>query len=300
MTFTPDKLIDQGDGFHQKLVEEAQRYGREIIAIPLEDEEGNPRVDKNGNVLAKFAYTYGNKQTGDAELLCFYPSAKTTHFALNQLSKALQEGRLPYPKNHKEMVVVENFFEQTGGDLMYHALNADQRAFADEHYTCQHWDKEPTAIIHVVIPMPDGNFLPVTPQPLMPTEDFDVVVAEYDNSKLPLPTLNYCYRLTHEPNTDNWAQANMQMALVFIDRVTTHALYLAQLLAKQDGGPRYNVTLEVAMKGACYQARQHDPQMAELIEALGEDTHRHMMQMLCERNDLLRFEDDVIYFEGEV
>jgi hypothetical protein len=166
-----------------RLDEMALQHGRAIIAIPLEDEAGNHRVDKNGNGLAEFSYTYGNRQTGDAELLTFYPAQNTARFALNKLSKALEEQRLPYPKNHKEMVCVENFFPQTGGDLMYHALNADQRAFTNERYTCGHWNDEANIpILHVVIPMPDGNFLPVTPQPLMPTEDFDVVVAEYDKN----------------------------------------------------------------------------------------------------------------------
>lgn len=284
-----------------RMDEMAVQHGRAIIAIPREDEAGNPQLDKNGNVLADFSYTYGNRQTGDAELLTFYPAQRTANAVLNRLSKALEEGRLPYPQHHQQMVCAEGLLGETNSVVMYHALNTDQRAFANERYTCGHWkDEENIPILHVIIPMPDGNFLPVTPQPLMPTQDFDVVEAQLDTHSVPELRPNYIFRLTEEPDTKGWGVANMQMTLTFIDRVTLRALYFAQLMAKKDGGAPYNISLELAFWGAADQAAKTDPWTAKLIGDLDEETQRQMMKTICNSNDFLRFADDVIYFEGEV
>ena len=128
---------------HRNLLEAmAKEQGRAVISVPKEDENGEVITGKEGNTIADVTYTFGNWQTKHPELVTFYPSGRTAHAVLNKLSKALEEGRLPYPRNHKEVVIAEDFIPGTGAHIIYYALNAEQRAFANEEWTCQHWDDE--------------------------------------------------------------------------------------------------------------------------------------------------------------
>ena len=175
---------EQYEEYWKNLAQMALQHGCAVITVPLTDDEGNNRLDKNGNPVAEFSYTYGNRQTGDAELLTFYPGGRSAHAVLNRLSKALEEERLPYPKNYREVVCAEGLLEETDTVVMYHALDAQQRTFTNEKYTTHHWeDEEDIPILHVIIPLPDGNFPPVTPQPVMPSEEFDLVKVTCNNTK---------------------------------------------------------------------------------------------------------------------
>lgn len=293
MTYTPDKITNEEYLQHrQQLEETAEKHGRALISVPYDDN----RTDKNGKVLAQFTYTFGNQQTKNAELLSFYPSSTTVCFVLNKLSKALEEGRLPYPQNHREIVFVDNFIEQSGSPVMYHALDADQRAFANEHYTCQYWDDEPTPILHVIIPAPNGNFFPVTPQPLMPTEEYTTVTAEYDDSKYPNPRPNYVYRLTQEPGTENWGISNLQLTMYFIGEVVADILLLAHLDAKQKGESNPCLSLDLAFEISAEAAAKTDKECAEMITSLPQENRRHVMGAICDNSPMLHFENDHIFF----
>ena len=164
MTYTQEEMT-ASERMAKVIIKNVEEHGRHLQAIPREDENGELVTDKNGNTLVNFVYTIGNCVRKQAELLTFYPSAKTVSYVLNKLSTLMEEGKVPTP--------TEEVCINVGGllpvDLMVYMLTEEQQAYADAEFTVQGFEGTPTCL--VAIPLPDGNFPPVVPQPLMPDMD---------------------------------------------------------------------------------------------------------------------------------
>lgn len=257
----------------------ALKQGRSILGINLTDDKGDSINDNNGNPLAEFSYTYGNRQTGNAELLTFYPAPLTVQAVLNRLSKALEEGRLPYPKNHREMVCAEGLLKETSTVVMYYALDANQRAFTNKRYTTHHWQDEANIpILNVIVPLPDGNFAPGTPQPLMPTDQYTVVEASYEDSNWVKPKPNYLPRLIHEPDTENWGKANLKIIMNWIKDWTTDLLLAAAIDAKNNNTARKTIDWKDSFEWSLEELEKFDPDIAPMARKLDENTKRKIIE----------------------
>jgi len=130
-----------------------REHGRALIAVPKENPDGSPMTREDGQPLVDFVYTKGNwDKCKSPEVLCFYPSPKSTHFALNAFSDLLEKGEIPEPSILPQMV--HDLFK-TGLPTFYMLLTPEQRELAQKDYVCQLDDDVP--VVHLLIPAPNGD-----------------------------------------------------------------------------------------------------------------------------------------------
>lgn len=181
------------------------------------------------------------------------------------------------------MVCAEGLLDETEATVMYHALDTSQREFTNERYTTHHWqDEENIPILNVIIPLPDGNFLPVTPQPLMPAEQFSVIEASYEDSEWIHPKPNYLPRLNSEPGTDNWGKANFDIMVQWIAEWTTDLLFIDAIDAKNKDAERKTLGWKESFEWALENLDKIDPDIAPTAHTSDDNAKRQIIEIAFE------------------
>lgn len=165
-------FIDNDDGWYKMRAGQEQNirnFGRALVAIPKEDEQGNALLRENGKPELDFVYTIGNNRSGVPDVLAFYPSA-TAGFAVNRFCDAFKEGKVPVPNMETgEVLKFKGCFEDESLEVVYYWIVGTHRKVAAAKYACQLNDDDP--LLMLMIPTPDGwHHIDFVPDDMLDTE----------------------------------------------------------------------------------------------------------------------------------
>ena len=134
-----------------------RKSGNALVAIPREDENGNPVTHKKtGRTMLDFVYTLGNGRRGIPEVLCFYPST-TIGFSINRLCEKMRNGEVQVPAEGEVTEVLGCFEDESLNlKLVLTPLTGKSRQVAQDRYCCQ--CEEDDQVLLCFAPYPDGNF----------------------------------------------------------------------------------------------------------------------------------------------
>lgn len=128
-----------------------REHGRSLVAIPMEDENGQP-VMRDGKQVPEFVYTMGQGRKGHPEVLCFYPSM-TIGNALNILCDKMEAGETV---TEDGIIKVSGCFGTPELKFLLLPLEGAPRKLAADKYACQCEDDEPLML--AIAPSPDGTY----------------------------------------------------------------------------------------------------------------------------------------------
>jgi hypothetical protein len=295
-----------------------RKTGRTIIAVPKENEDGSPmKREDDGATIVDFAYTKGNTRTSNIpEILCFYPSAKSTHFALNKISELIRERSIPVPTGMPQ--IIEDPFE-TGIPCFYFLLEGEQRKYAQEHYVCQL--DEDQDVIHLLIPAPNGDIqMQLVPEQIRPfgvegrpmkasfwVEMIQTVEKELEdesnrkwgksaelvedaeikelNADL-IPFIDYSPRNGLQPGTEDWGFANMKLTLNVLQRTMVYLLAKQYLDFSNNKADVAYLTVSDAVEKAAQIIEPADSEVSSMIREFPRNALNTAMESFPENGSL--------------
>jgi len=132
-----------------------RRFGRSIVLVPKEDENGNVMTNKEGKDIPEFVYTLGQGRKELPEILCFYPSSTIGH-PINFLCDKMEKGEVELSETGT--TAVSGCFGDESLEFILMPLTGEARKLAADEYACQCLDDEPLYL--AIAPMPNGDYRP--------------------------------------------------------------------------------------------------------------------------------------------
>lgn len=295
-----------------------RKHGRTVIAVPKENEDGSlMKREDDGATIVDFAYTKGNTRTSNnPEILCFYPSANTTRFALNNISELIREKKIPASTGMPQ--IIEDPFGN-GTPVFYLLLEGEQRKYAQEHYVCQL--DEDQDVIHLIIPAPNGDIqMQWVPEQLRPfgvegqpmkssfwvemIQTVEKQLEDESNGKWGksaelvedaeikelnpdlIPFIDYSPRNGLQPGTEDWGVANMQLTLNALQRTMIYLLAKQYFDFTNNGADVPYLTVSDAVEKAAQIIESADSEISSMIREFPRDALNTAMENFPENGTL--------------
>jgi hypothetical protein len=310
-----------------------RKTGRTIIAVPKENEDGSPmKREDDGATIVDFAYTKGNTRTSNnPEIICFYPSAKSTRFALNKISELIRERSIPVPTGMPQ--IIEDPFEN-GTPCFYFLLEGEQREYAQEHYVCQ-LDKDQD-VIHLLIPAPNGDIqMQWVPEQMRPfgvegqpmkasfwvemIQKVEKQLEDEDNGKfgksLPLveddqvkelnpdliPFIDYTPLNGIEKGSDEFGLTNFQVSISALSRTITYLLVRQLIDYKSSKASQPWINVYDVVKKSVEIIKTLDPSMSEALDSIPSKNIGEILDMIQQSNSAVNLlsNDELCFIDEE-